>query len=172
MKRLVVGIVIGMMLSLSATVYAEEIKSMVGRAIEGTFPVHVNGKTLETRAIVIDGTSYLPVREISEKLNMVVKFDSEKGITLEHDTSNTPEWAGTVIIGPPAPTPPPAPKKTLEEIEAAIESQKQSAGLKEWWLNVTKENGSQEAIKRAEHDLQEVKDRIAELEKQKAELTK
>lgn len=99
MKRFVVGALFGLLLSLSVTAYAEEVKTLVGRTIEGTFPVKLNGNPLENQAIVIDGTSYLPVREIAEKLNMSVKFDPQEGILLGPDESKVPEWAGTVIIG-------------------------------------------------------------------------
>lgn len=85
-SRLIVGIIIGVALSVSSTALAETF-SVVGKKIEGEFPVTVNGTKLTTNAGVIEGTSYLPVRVISESLGLTVSFDSKEGIALKSDES-------------------------------------------------------------------------------------
>lgn len=82
MKKVIITFFMGVVFSFSATVFAEEAKSMIGRAIEGQFPVKVNGQQLDVPAIVIDGTSFLPVRAIGEALGLEVKFDADMGIEL------------------------------------------------------------------------------------------
>jgi len=82
MKKLIIGILIGFVLSFAASAYADELKSLIGRTIEGEFPVTVDGKRLENKAIVIDGTSYLPVRAIADAVYQDVHFDADLGITL------------------------------------------------------------------------------------------
>jgi hypothetical protein len=190
MKKYIVGMVFGIFLSLSTSVYAEEIKTLIGRAIEGEFPVHINGRTLTNKAIVIDGTSYLPVREFGEAVGYDVKFDADLGISLEKKLTVTgekmsgeykvPEWAGTVIIHPPSDPivqdNPPSQTESelaLDEIERLIDSQKSNIATQEWVVSMLKENGGEsEKLQLLEQQLQEAKDRLAELEAQKAELSK
>lgn len=67
----------------SSPAIAEEFQNMVGKQVQGQFPVKVNGKELEVQAIVIDGTSYLPIRAISEALGKEVTFDPVLGIEVK-----------------------------------------------------------------------------------------
>lgn len=77
-----IGILIGAAITVSATAAAEELQSLVGKKIDGEFTVTLNGKELAVKAGTIEGTSYLPVRAVSESLGLDVGFDSEKGISL------------------------------------------------------------------------------------------
>jgi hypothetical protein len=78
MKKFIIGILIGMCLMLSASVYADdiktEVKSLIGMQVEGTFPIQINNSQLQSNAIVVDNTSYLPVRTIAELFNSDVSF--------------------------------------------------------------------------------------------------
>lgn len=86
MKKFIVGFLLGLLLSFSFSVYAE-VQSLIGRTVQGMFPVKVNGVKLEKQAIVIDGTSYLPVRTLGESLGFDVYFDEKSGIELKLKTS-------------------------------------------------------------------------------------
>lgn len=77
------GVVIGSALTLSASVAAEEIKSLIGKRIDGEFVVTLDDQELPVKAGTIEGTSYLPVRAVSEALNLEVSFDQEAGISLK-----------------------------------------------------------------------------------------
>jgi hypothetical protein len=55
---------------------------MIGKVVDGTFNVKVGDKTLDTPAIVIEGTSYLPVRAFGDATGYDVGFDSNLGITM------------------------------------------------------------------------------------------
>lgn len=81
MKKLLIGIALGLMLSIPVGAGAEVV-SMVNKVIDGEFVVKLNGKNLDTKSIVIEGTSYLPVRDLAERLNINVKFDATNGIEL------------------------------------------------------------------------------------------
>ncbi|WP_135552131.1 hypothetical protein [Paenibacillus cymbidii] len=78
MKRYIIGAIFGFLLAIATTAYADDIKetaaSLIGKKVEGTFPVQINGKQAEKDAIVIDGTSYLPVRSASELFGFDVDF--------------------------------------------------------------------------------------------------
>lgn len=90
MKKFLIGIIVGAVLSFSASVYADDIASLVGKEIQGEFPVKVNGEKLANNAAVVDGTSYLPVRAIGDALNMEVSFDPEQGIELKEKVEQAP----------------------------------------------------------------------------------
>lgn len=62
------------LLMFGSTVYANEITSFVGRSIEGQFPVTVDGEKIEQPGLVVNGTSYLPVRTISELVGCDIDF--------------------------------------------------------------------------------------------------
>lgn len=82
MKKFVAGIIIGSVLSFTISAHADELASLVGKEIQGEFPVTLNGEQLSNQAAVVDGTSYLPVRAIGEALNLEVSFNAEAGIAL------------------------------------------------------------------------------------------
>lgn len=81
--HMVIGALIGTALTLTASVAAQEIKSLIGKRIDGEFTVILDGQELSVKAGTIEGTSYLPVRAISEALNLKVDFDAQTGIHLE-----------------------------------------------------------------------------------------
>ncbi|MFE4569945.1 stalk domain-containing protein [Paenibacillus chitinolyticus] len=82
MKKYVVGALFGFVLAFAASANAE-VKTMIDKIVEGTFPVTVEGKKLQTDAVVIEGSTYLPVRAFGEAIGYEVKFDSDLGVSLE-----------------------------------------------------------------------------------------
>lgn len=82
MKKMFLGILIGVAVSVPATIFADEIASVVGKKVDGEFAVTLNNNKLDVPAIVIEGTSYAPVRVIGETLGLDVKFDANTGISL------------------------------------------------------------------------------------------
>lgn len=83
MKKFILGVIVGIVVATTSSVYADEIKSVIGKSIDGELPVKISGKELTTQAIVVEGTSYLPVRAVGESLNMEVKYDPATGIELK-----------------------------------------------------------------------------------------
>lgn len=89
MKNLLIGLFIGMALMLASNAFADDIKSLIGATIQGEFPVAINGNALEKKAVVINGSSYVPVRAIGDALRMDVSFDAELGIELKQKGIST-----------------------------------------------------------------------------------
>jgi len=73
MKKFVLGILCGAFLFGGTSVLAESI-SLVGKKIEKEIPVNYNGEPLVAKAIVVEGTSYLPVRTVGNTLGATVEF--------------------------------------------------------------------------------------------------
>lgn len=77
MKKYVVGFIAGLVFALSSSVFAEDIGGLIGKKIEGTANVNLDGKVIGS-AVIINGTSYAPVRVVSEAAGMDVGY--EKGV--------------------------------------------------------------------------------------------
>lgn len=77
MKKYVIGAFIGCLLTFSFQVAAD---GLVGSKVQGTLPVYVNGVQTSTPAVVIDGTSFLPVRSVGESMNYKVSYDETKKV--------------------------------------------------------------------------------------------
>jgi hypothetical protein len=73
MKKFVLILVFALVLIGATVAYADD-SSLIGQAVQGVFPVYVNGSELTTQAIVIDGVSYLPTRAVAEALGANVSF--------------------------------------------------------------------------------------------------
>lgn len=84
MKKLFIGFIAGALFMTAGSALAETvIKNLVGRTIEGQFPVRVDGAYIQNPAIVTDGTSFLPVKEFATTVGYAVYFDPEGEILLE-----------------------------------------------------------------------------------------
>lgn len=173
MRKYIIGVLFGIALTLGVSAHAEVV-SLVGRAIEGTFPVKISGKQLDQGAIVIDGTSYLPVRAIGEALNMDVSFNADLGIELKKK-----EVAPTVTEQPFTQTTPQAIQltpeqkaKKLQGIDNSIKSNNENIIMQQNLLIDLKKMNLTNAAIETEKAIQRIKDTIVDFEKQKAELLK
>mgnify|MGYP001316307642 CR=1 FL=1 len=73
MKKVVVSFLAGAVFATSATVFADNVKSLVGRKVQAKADVMLNGQKIDT-AIAIDGKSYAPVRSIAEAAGLNVSY--------------------------------------------------------------------------------------------------
>ncbi|MGG4439996.1 hypothetical protein [Brevibacillus fortis] len=81
MRKYIIGTLFGLLIGTSISVHAEVV-SLVGKVVEGELPVNINGKTLNNKAIVVDGTAYLPVHAIGDTLGYNASFVLNEGIKL------------------------------------------------------------------------------------------
>ncbi|MEW9700436.1 hypothetical protein [Paenibacillus sp. SI8] len=101
MKKYVIGGIAGFLMATALSAHAAEITTIVGKTIQGVFPFRIEGKTLDTPAIVVDGTSYLPIRAFGEATGYDASFDADLGVSLKKKVELTSK---------PAPTPTPQPE--------------------------------------------------------------
>ncbi|MCR8635738.1 copper amine oxidase N-terminal domain-containing protein [Paenibacillus radicis (ex Xue et al. 2023)] len=88
MKKLIIGLSIGMMLGSTATAIAATSETVQATFAKFAFKVNGQEKELKTAPLVVDGTSYLPVREVAGLLGYDLKYDDT---TRTIDLKNTPE---------------------------------------------------------------------------------
>ena len=91
MKKLILGLVIGMMIG-SATVAlaADDLLGTEIKAVFAGFNLKINGteKVLETTPLVYNGTSYLPVRDMANLVGYDVTYKADSR-TIELNTTST-----------------------------------------------------------------------------------
>ncbi|MBD2846444.1 hypothetical protein IDH44_14680 [Paenibacillus sp. IB182496] len=93
MKQFILGLVLGAILFTAFSVSAEEIKSLVGKKIQGEVRVEFQNQYLMNDGIVINGVSYLPIRELSEILNFSITYRN-KTVTINKAEGDVMEEPG------------------------------------------------------------------------------
>ncbi|MNM07363.1 hypothetical protein D3C81_174050 [compost metagenome] len=78
MKKYIVGFLIGAVFTVSTSVFADDIQSLVGKTVQAESTVVVNGQTLNT--VVVEGKNYAPVRTIGEAAGYIVTVEGKKVI--------------------------------------------------------------------------------------------
>ena len=86
MKKFIVGLVIGLMFTNTFAFASQGISAAFGNF---NFVINGQAKTLETQPIVYNGTSYLPVRELSTMLGYEVDYQAGTN-TIVLTTSSQP----------------------------------------------------------------------------------
>lgn len=178
MRKYFIGILIGFCLSLGVGAHAE-VSSFVGRMIEGSFPVTYNAAPLGD-ALVLDGTTYLPVRKLGEAMGLTVSFNADLGVSLTKSVTETtyakPQEVKPVVTIPTNTDPVVSNESKLKELQA-IESRIETVKLK----IIGNERGIESMVKRTPNDpmiaqitqmTEGFRAELADLERQKAELTK
>lgn len=186
MKRFFMGLIIGMGIMITINVMAEESPvesspNLVGMTIEGQLPVTVEGVQLETPAIFINGTSFLPVRNFGESVGYDVYFDPQGEIlmtkAITDDQLSELERVANLPYEPDdeqtekSTDENPFEGKTLEELTKWKDSNESSLTHKRWQVEYyekkyaaepTEENARYLQI--VKDDLQSTEDLIAEIQ--------
>lgn len=78
MKKILTGFILGVLVAITGTAFADEVKSFI--AERATFDVYVEGEKLQSEkpAVVIEGSTYLPLKATGEALGVNVEWNAEK----------------------------------------------------------------------------------------------
>lgn len=74
MRKAVVSFILGFLLAICASVAYAEVQSMIGKQIDGQFPLKVGDQFTDIPAITIEGVSYIPLRAAGELLGATVAW--------------------------------------------------------------------------------------------------
>ncbi|SFM44863.1 Copper amine oxidase N-terminal domain-containing protein [Paenibacillus sp. 1_12] len=79
MKKIVLGIIIGILLTISTSVMAEDGLEKVEAYLRKGLPIFLDGKVLQFKdsALVLNGTTYLPFREMANQLGKGVVWNEK-----------------------------------------------------------------------------------------------
>lgn len=83
MKKLFAGLILGIGLTVTTAVFADELKRVTA-TIRADFNVRLNGQTLalSKQPVIIDGSMYLPLKDVAEAAGLAVKWN-EATLTAE-----------------------------------------------------------------------------------------
>lgn len=98
MKKIAAGFLAGVLVATTATAYAQKIEMMVGKVIDGTFPLYIDGKKVDQDVIDVEGTSYLPVRKASELFGYQVDFTNDQ-VVLKKNSGGSSSSTGSASSG-------------------------------------------------------------------------
>lgn len=91
-KRIVVSFIAGILVAIGTSVVHADVASLIGKRIDGQFPIRVNGELSEVPAITIDGVSYIPLRAAGELFGAKVSWiDGEIQMNKLPESQLTPE---------------------------------------------------------------------------------
>ncbi|MEK3787547.1 2,' 3'-cyclic nucleotide 2'-phosphodiesterase [Paenibacillus sp. FSL K6-1230] len=99
-----VGVLLGAILATAGGAAAEQINSLIGKAVDGEYNVRVNGSALSESAIVVDGKAHVPLRAVSDSLgaDLVVNGKTiEIRTNAEPNISTNTEAKSEVVISNP-----------------------------------------------------------------------
>lgn len=71
------GVILGIFLTLSGTVFADQVKSLIGKKVTGEMTVIVNGKELSEKGAVISGRTNAPVRAVVDAVGGELKLEGK-----------------------------------------------------------------------------------------------
>lgn len=86
MKKFVAGVIVGALFMVSAQAFGDSV-NFVGKKVAKESVVKVNGEDAG-KAIIVDNKSFVPVRDISEKIGATISFEKGGAIALSINQSN------------------------------------------------------------------------------------
>lgn len=162
MRKYVIGMLIGFCLSLGVGAHAE-VSNFVGRVIEGAFPVKYNNASIG-EGLVVDGTTYLPVRRLGEAMGLNVSFDADLGVSLTKSVTDT-TYDTTKEVQPvvttQVTTEPVKPALTIEQLDMKINTRKADIWSVNAWISSHTANSA---------GYTDIKDRLTKYETELADL--
>jgi hypothetical protein len=84
-KKFVSGFVVGALLCLSTSVFADSV-NLIGQRVQGVFAVEQGGEHI-ANAVVVGGSAYAPVRALAEATGTDIKVEGKRIIMSESSTS-------------------------------------------------------------------------------------
>lgn len=87
MKKYIVGFLVGAFFTVSATAFADDIQTLIGKKVQAQNTVEINGQTLNT--VVVEGKNYAPVRAIGEAAGYDVVNDGKNVVLKEGEKLDT-----------------------------------------------------------------------------------
>lgn len=161
MKKFIIGVILGALLTAVIPVAADEITKKVTATVRNDFSIEVDGKkaNLERSPLAYDGLSYLPVRELATILGTDVDF-KDGVIMLQTKEGETPT----------SPLPELSPDEQLKRWEEDVFVFNQIILLGKSNLKRLEEEGYEDRIKEVEDSIAANEQKVKELEQKIADL--
>lgn len=158
LRQITIGIVIGAIVMFSSQVAADSI-SKIGKKVQAEYTIKVDGKTLDAKALSIDGTTSTPNRALADAVGYNVAFVNKEVVFTKKDQGG----AGVDFE-----------KRNLQdrlnEVNGSIEDMEFFIRNYEGQFEIEGFFVSDEVRKNAEKQLADYKIKLEELQKEKANL--
>jgi hypothetical protein len=98
MKKFILGLIVGIAIMITGTIYADEGLQKIEAYLRPTLPITLNGQavTLESPPVVYDGSTYLKLRDVAGLTGLEVKWN-DKTQTVELGTAKGVTTLSTTI---------------------------------------------------------------------------
>jgi hypothetical protein len=93
MKKFISGLILGLLIATASVVAANS--EVVAKFTSFNFVINGESKQLENQPVVVNGSSYLPVRELSNLLGYDVTYKADTKTIVLNSNSNTTDLSGT-----------------------------------------------------------------------------
>lgn len=91
MKKIFLGVLIGMMLMIPVQVFAQDVVDVIGKKVDGVFNFTLNDTKTNKTLIDVEGTSYISIRDVAELLGYDIFFDkTDNEVTLSSKSYTPP----------------------------------------------------------------------------------
>lgn len=71
---LLIGIIVGAIIATSGNAFAAQVKSLIGQKVTGEVIVTVNGKALSTKGAIVNNTTNVPARAITDAIGGTISL--------------------------------------------------------------------------------------------------
>jgi hypothetical protein len=132
MKKFISGVVVGALLMVSTQAFGANI-NFIGKKVANETVVKVNGEEAG-KAIIVENKSFIPVRDISEKIGAEIAF--EKGGVIALTTEQVPTT-------PTTPDTPTTPSVEVTNLEKAIKKKNEEIADTKYKITATSEKVEQ-----------------------------
>lgn len=173
MKKLFIGVIIGAILSFSASAYATDLKSLIGLKVQGEMTVEENGKALDN-AIIVNGKAFAPMRSTYESAGYTVDVQGKKVLLKKEQAPSSNESSEvtkpTPNGGDKVETETPISKELIiEGLDSKISKNKLAIhSYKAYLENST--NLTEEQKQEAKTNITNLENELAELEKERLDV--
>lgn len=94
-RTLVVGMIAGAVLATSATAFAGPVTSKISALLRPDYTVTVNGKQIKNAPINYNGTTYLPLREVSDAFGSRITLQGKNINITSEEVLSVPDSSGS-----------------------------------------------------------------------------
>lgn len=90
MRKYLIGTIIGIVLSTSTSVFAD---SLIGQTVSNIIPLYIDGKRADKDLIVVNGTSYAPMRAASNLFGYTIQYvPDKKEVQMKRNILQSRQW--------------------------------------------------------------------------------
>lgn len=165
MRKYIIGGLVGFLLAVPFTAFGEQISTVIGKQVKSEHAVLVDGKQLDKKAILIDGTTYAPLRAVADAVGYDAAFTNNTVVL-----SNPSAEGELMTTEPPVTLPTGEYYYTLDTIDEAIAGKTGDVDTTKVMIATSEARGYTEKVEELKGLLLKKEQELSRLQAIKAEL--